>query len=668
MSIIFEKEITQNLDKVVDLEWLETNGLGGWASGTLSGMNTRRYHGLLCAALNPPVGRNLMVSKMSEIIQSAEGTFELDCNNFNGIINPQGYHYIDKYEQDLFPTFYYRMGSIVLKKTISMVYGENTTMVMYEVLEAPAEFTMKLKPLISGRDYHWLTKANNDIRWAYNFNNGTLKLTPYPHLPDIFINVPGSEFHYSPDWYFNFMYKIEHERGQDFKEDLFTYGEFSLKLKKGAKLNIVISTEDTATKDVKKLFDIQLKRKKAIIDTIAPNDEFARILTLAADQFIVQRGKDLKTIIAGYHWFSDWGRDTMISLPGLCLVTGRYDDAKKILTAFSKAVDRGMIPNRFPDEGETPEYNTVDATLWYFVAIYEYLKYSKASDFVKKELYPVLKEIIGWHFKGTRYNIKVDTDGLLMAGEPGTQLTWMDAKVGDWVVTPREGKAVEINALWYNALRIMEDFAKTFGFKDDQKDFGKWATQTQISFNDQFINKNGTLYDVINGDVKDASIRPNELFAISLPFELVDKTVAKAIVKEAEAHLLTPKGLRSLSYKDPKYVPFYQGDQLSRDGSYHQGTTWSWLIGPFLSAKIKTEGKAALPKVKKILEEFSLHFKEAGIGTVSEIFDGEAPFHSKGCMAQAWGVAEPLRVYMENFSTTEEAAPKAKKTATKPKK
>jgi predicted glycogen debranching enzyme len=443
------------------------------------------------------------------------------------------------------------------------------------------------------------------------------------------------------------MYKIEFERGQDFKEDLFTYGEFTVQLKKGSKLFVLLSNESTQEKDGKKLWDAQVKRKKSLLKDIDETDDFAKTLTLAADQFIVKRGNDLKTIIAGYHWFADWGRDTMISLPGLCLVTGRFDDAKKIIKAFAQVVDKGMIPNRFPDEGETPEYNTVDATLWYFVAVYEYLRYTKDRDFVKNELYPVLKEIVGWHFKGTRYNIKVDTDGLLMAGELGTQLTWMDAKVGDWVVTPREGKAVEINALWFNALKIMQSFAHEFGNIDDEKYFEQWANTTHNSFNKEFVNEQNTLYDLIQNGVKDASIRPNQLFAVSLPFELVSKTVAKAIVKEAELHLLTTKGMRSISYKDDKYVPYYHGDQLSRDGSYHQGTTWSWLIGPFLTAKIKAEGKTALPKVKKILDEFSKHFNEAGIGQVSEIFDGNSPYFPKGCMAQAWGVAEPLRVYME---------------------
>ncbi|MDX2190545.1 MAG: amylo-alpha-1,6-glucosidase [Bacteroidota bacterium] len=646
MSIIFDRNITKNIDKSSELEWLETNGLGGWAGGTISGMGTRRYHGLLVAALHPPVGRNVLISKFSETIISPEGNYELDCNNFNGIIHPQGFNYLEKYEQDLFPVFHYQTGAIKFTKSIAMVHGENTTLITYEVTDAPSEFTMKLKPFISFKDYHWMSKANNDIKWAYGFADGTLKIAPYPYLPEVFIKVPGSEFHYSPDWYFNFMYKIELERGQDFKEDLFTYGEFYVKLKKGSKLGVIISTNNPENKNAFKLYEAQVKRKKSLLEN-TPKDEIVRILTLAADQFIVQRGKNLKTIIAGYHWFADWGRDTMISLPGLCLVTGRFDDAKKILKAFAEVVDKGMIPNRFPDEGETPEYNTVDATLWYFIAIYEYVKYSGDIEFVKKELYPVLKEIIDAHVKGTRYNIKVSEDGLLSAGLPGTQLTWMDAKVGDWVVTPREGKAVEINALWYNSLEVAAHFAKEFKNETDAIFFEEMAAKCKNSFNQQFVNSRGTLYDVLHEMFKDDSIRPNQLFAVSLPFELVNKEIAKSIVKETEQFLVTPKGLRSISNHDSKYIGDYHGDQLSRDGAYHQGTVWSWLIGPYISAKYKTEGKTSLPKIKKILSQFSEHFKEAGIGTVSEIFDGNAPYAPKGCVAQAWGVAEPLRVYYE---------------------
>lgn len=647
MPIIFDRGTTQNLAKGTDLEWLETNGIGGWASGTLSGVSTRRYHGVLCAALNPPIGRNLIVSKMSETFQTIEGSFELDSNNFNGIIQPDGYKYLTKYEQDLFPTFFYYFGDTIVKKTVAMVYGENTTIISYQIIETKGEITLKLKPFISAKDYHWMSKANDDIKWAYNFNNGILKLNPYVTIPEISISVPKSEFHYSPDWYYNFMYKIEQERGQDFKEDLFTYGDFSVKLQKGEIINVLVSTENIEGKDGSILLKDQFDRKNKLLRNVPPEDLFLRTLTLAADQFVVGRGKELKTIIAGYHWFSDWGRDTMIALQGLCLVTGRFDDAKKILKAFAEATDQGMIPNRFPDVGEKPEYNTIDATLWYFVAAYEYMKYSKDSLFVKGELYSVLKLIIDWHLKGTRFNIKMQADGLLFGGDQTSQLTWMDAKVGDWVVTPREGKPVEINALWYNALKIMGYFAHEFQLDIDNKMYEKLASHTHKSFNEQFVNEKGTLYDVINGSFKDSSIRPNQLFAISLPFVLVNAKVAKSIIKETELHLLTTRGLRSLSNKDPKYIPYYYGSQLHRDGSYHQGTTWSWLIGPYLTAKYKAEGKASIVKIKKILQQFSEHFYEAGIGQISEIFDGNEPYSPKGCMAQAWGVAELLRVHSE---------------------
>jgi predicted glycogen debranching enzyme len=662
MAIVFKSEITKNISETSTREWLETNGLGGWASGTLAGMHTRRYHGLLVAAMHPPVGRLVLLSKMAETIQTPNGNFELDCNNFNGLIHPKGYQYLEKYTQDFCPEFEYLAGGVRLKKSIIMVYGENTTIVKYEVLEADTDFTLKLKPFIAFRDYHWMSKANNDISWSYNFTDHILKLSPYAGMPSLYIKLDNSDFHYSPDWYFNYIYNIELERGQDFKEDLFTYGEFYKKLKKGDVFEMLISTENPAAKDGAKLFDLQIERKKSLLTQLPIQDEFSKILTLAADQFLVKRGENLKTIIAGYHWFSDWGRDTMISLPGICLVTGRFEEAKKILLAFAQAVSRGMIPNRFPDEGEHPEYNTVDATLWYFIAVYEYLSYTKDADFVKNELYPVLKEIIDWHVKGTRYGILMDEDGLLLAGEAGSQLTWMDAKVGNWVVTPRDGKAVEINALWYNSLKIMAQFSASYG---ESAHYDTMAEKTLNSFNKTFINtENGGLFDFIKGDHKDISIRPNQLFVIRLPFEMVDKKIAANIIKQTEDFLLTPKGLRSISNKDIQYKAHYVGDQLSRDGAYHQGTVWSWLIGAYLTAKIKTEGKNAMPAVKNWLKNFEKHLEEAGIGTVSEIFDGDEPFYSKGCMAQAWGVAEVLRVYLEYVITE----PKTVKTSSRKKK
>jgi predicted glycogen debranching enzyme len=530
-----------------------------------------------------------------------------------------------------------------------MPQGENTTILRYEVKEAEKEFTLKLKPFVAYRDFHTIIRANDAVQSGYHFDQHLLKLLPYNNTPELFIHVPGALFAPHPDWYKGFIFQGERDRGMECEEDLYTHGEFYLRLKKGDVLSVVVSLENPLTKDANKLYASEKKRREKLISNLKVQDEFSSTLALAADQFIVKRGKDLKSIIAGYHWFADWGRDTMISLPGLCLSTGRHEEAKKILQAFSAFMDQGMIPNRFPDVGEEPEYNTVDATLWYFVAAYLYYKHTDDKAFIVKELYPIFVESIDWHFKGTRYGIRVEEDGLLTAGEPGVQLTWMDAKIGDWVVTPREGKAVEINALWYNALMIMQEFSKLAG-KDD-KFYKEKAALVSKSFNREFLNEiSGTLYDVVRGVYKDSSVRPNQLFSISLPFELVNKKTAKSILKEVEDILLTPVGLRSLSPKNYHYKPYYAGDAMARDSSYHQGTVWSWLLGPYMSAKIKIDGEAGKEEVRKLLKGFEKHLAEAGIGTVSEIFDGNEPYYPKGCIAQAWGVAEVLRVYLDDLN------------------
>jgi len=387
-----------------------------------------------------------------------------------------------------------------------------------------------------------------------------------------------------------------------------------------------------------------------LLNSLVKRSSIIDSLCLAADQFIVKRNNNLRTIIAGYPWFSDWGRDTMISLPGICLVTGRFEEAKKILQAFAQVVDKGMIPNRFPDKGDEPEYNTVDATLWYFVAAYKYHNYTKDTDFIKEFLLPVLRDIIQWHERGTRYHIKELADGLIFAGEDGVQLTWMDAKVGDWVVTPRVGRPVEINALWYNALRIMEYFENLVGKNNEKEYFSAKATKTLNSFQTVFWNEEHEyLYDCVGDYVNDAALRPNQIFALSLPFPLLETEKANLILDKIENSLLTPYGLRSLNPENPFYRSHYFGNQWSRDGSYHQGTVWSWLLGPFYTAKIHFQGDKGKSEVKKHIELFAQHLKEGGVGTVSEIFDGNEPFKPNGCIAQAWGVAEILRVYIEDL-------------------
>ncbi|MBC7911654.1 MAG: glycogen debranching protein, partial [Pyrinomonadaceae bacterium] len=380
-----------------------------------------------------------------------------------------------------------------------------------------------------------------------------------------------------------------------------------------------------------------------------------RELTLAADQFIVARGSQ-KTVIAGYHWFSDWGRDTMIALPGLALVTGRAEVARSILLEFARHVDKGMLPNRFPDAGVEPEYNTVDATLWFFEAVRALLDDTHDEKFVRDNLYDVLAEIIDWHVRGTRYGIRVDTDGLLAAGEEGVQLTWMDAKVGEWVVTPRRGKPVEIQALWYNALRVMEQLAHQFQDETRTGFYGEIAARARASFNQKFWHEEqGCLYDVIDGERRDASIRPNQIFAVSLPHTMLSKERARGVVCVVERDLLTPYGLRSLAQSDPQYRGRYAGDALSRDGAYHQGAVWAWLLGPFIKAylKVHSEDTAAREKARAWLSPFQKHLSEAGLGQVSEIFDGDAPHAPRGCIAQAWSVAEILRAAVEDVYTHE---------------
>jgi predicted glycogen debranching enzyme len=370
----------------------------------------------------------------------------------------------------------------------------------------------------------------------------------------------------------------------------------------------------------------------------------------------VKRGEDLKTVIAGYHWFTDWGRDTMISLPGLCLSTGRFEDAKKILSAFAKTVSQGMLPNRFRDNGEEPEYNNVDGTLWYFIAVNKYLEATGDKDFVLKEILPVLKDIIDWHYKGTRYNIHATDDGLLFAGEEGQQLTWMDARIGNRVVTPRMGKPVEIQALWYNALRIFAELLQLNGQENDAFIMNESADKAKQGFEQQFWYAEGNyLYDNIDREGKPSTeFRPNQLFAISLPYALIEGDKARTILQMTEEQLYTPVGLKSLPKSDTNYAPQYSGDQYHRDLSYHEGTVWSWLLGPYVDAIINVHGTNGIEQAQKVINNFNYHLNEACIGSVSEIFDAEPPHHPRGCIAQAWGVAEILRVIKENELVTEQ--------------
>lgn len=647
MKLTKDKSILQNFSEAIKSEWLETNGLGGYASSTLTGCNTRRYHGLLVAAVVPPTDRMVLVSKMDETVFADDQKFELGCNDYGDAIAPQGYEYLESFTKDLFPEFIYEAGNIRLKKTIAMVHGDNTTLILYEVLNAEQEFILELLPVISVRSYHELIEKNDEINPESTFRNGIFQSQPYTDNPQIFISAPGSSFIHQPNWYNHFEYIAEKERGLGHREDLFTYGSFRIALSQGEKCCLILSTENPEQKNGEELFEEEKKRRQLLFKKV-PDEGLTRILALAADQFIVARNEDLKTIIAGYHWFTDWSRDTMIALNGLCLCTGRFKDAKKILEAFAKSVSEGMLPNRFQDRGLDPEYNSADGTLWYFVAVYHYLKMSGDKKFVLREILPVLKEIIAWHYKGTRYQIHVDDDGLLFAGEPGFQLTWMDAKVGDWVVTPRIGKAVEINALWYNALRIYAELLKLNNEKKEAKDFREKAKEVKKQFIRLFWNEDlGYLYDVVNGGEKDSSLRPNQLFALGICFPLIEDEKAKSILNIIKEKLYTPVGLRSLSPDHPDYKGEYSGNPRERDGAYHQGSVWSWLLGPYVDAIMRRGDKGAKKEARQVINSMVDHLNEAGIGSISEIFDGDEPYSPAGCIAQAWSVGELLRVIIE---------------------
>jgi predicted glycogen debranching enzyme len=640
--ISLDEDVCRDPELSLQREWLETNGIGGFASASVAGANTRRYHGLLTAALHPPVGRYVLLSKLEETVFLNGERYELSCNLYPGTTHPQGYKFLKKFRLDPFPTFTYEVGGVEIDKRVFMVQGENTTVVEYEVREN-ATCVLELRPLIAFRDYHAVTRANDALNKKFTQTQGEIRLSPYDGLPPLYLAHNARSIAPESGWYYNFQYPRERERGLDFQEDLFQPLTMQFDLGPGAKAMVVASTQSHP------LLDIRAPDIRAL-DTSRPSRPPGNPLVAAANQFIVTRSGNLHTAIAGYHWFADWGRDTMIALPGLTLATGRFDIARDILRAFSRASDRGMLPNRFPDAGEKPEYNTVDASLWYFEAIRKFLEYTGDLTFVRGELYDTMTGILDWHIAGTRYGIHCEPDGLIAAGTPQTQLTWMDAKAGDFVATPRNGKPVEIQALWYNALRFTASLAEQFNDPAHGQRLVEIADRTAQNFIPQFWNEQaGCLYDVVDGERKDASIRPNQAIALSLGFTMVPAEKAKAILSVVERDLLTPYGLRTLSPSDPRYCARYEGDQVRRDSAYHQGTVWPWLLGPFITAYVKIFGPGSREKARGWLSHFENHLSEAGLGSVSEIFDGDAPHTPRGCIAQAWSVAELLRVGREDL-------------------
>ena len=647
--IEFGRDICGDADNALRREWLVTNGIGGYACGTLAGANTRCYHGVLIAALQPPLGRTLLVAKIDAVAHLRGRAFKLDTNEWaDGAVEPTAYKLIESFRLDgTIPTWTYALDEAQLVKWLWMAHGHNTTYVTYTHARGGDPIDLDLKVLCTYRDHH--NETQGDWVPTITLNPIGLRIDTFDQVPPYFVSITRGTYAPIDRWYHKFKHRVETERGLDDVEDLYAAGTFRVTLQPGETITLVASIEEHASLDWQTALDAERARQRALIGQSGLGHEPAWIqqLVLAADQFIVDRtfGSEIgKTVIAGYHWFGDWGRDTMIALPGLCLTTQRHAEAKTILKTFAAYVDQGMLPNRFPDQGERPEYNTVDATLWYFHAIEAVV--SATNDWqLARELYPVLKDIIAWHEKGTRYNIHVDKDGLLYAGRPDVQLTWMDAKVDDWVVTPRIGKPVEINALWIHALRIMARFAQQLGDEAKVAHYVRLAQRAADSFAQRFwYADGGYLYDVIDGpDGNDASLRPNQLFALSLKPTLLSHDAAVAVLNVCAKELVTSFGLRSLAPSHADYVGIFTGDRYARDGAYHQGTVWSWLIGPFVEAHytVFKDHAAAL----SYLAPFEHHLHDACVGSISEVFDGDAPHLPKGCASQAWSVAEVLRLW-----------------------
>ena len=665
MLIDFGRELCGDLATAESREWLVTNGIGGFASGTIAGMLTRRYHGLLMAALQPPLGRTLLLAKVDETVEY-EGIYPesgrfypLYVNRWaNGTVEPNGHHYINRFHlEGTTPVWTFAFANALLEKRIWMQPGANTTYIQYHLVRATGPMTMEAKAFINYRDYHSTTIMNNWEPEIQELGNGLRfqvhdEAEPFYLLSDRMQMMPHS------DWYEDFYLSIEEYRGQnDVQEDHIYAALLHAVLRPGEMLTLVASTEPAPNLDgsaayaERRAYEASLLDRASKVQEVITLPKTVRQLVLAADQFIVKRptARDVsgRSVIAGYPWFSDWGRDTMIALPGLTLSTGRPEVAASILRTYAQFVDQGMLPNRFPDAGEHPEYNTVDATLWYFEALRAYHAITGDNDLVR-ELFPVLQDVIKWHRRGTRYNIQMDeNDGLIFAGEEGVQLTWMDAKVDSWVVTSRIGKPVEINALWYNGLCIMADFARLLD--EDAAEYDALIARVKTGFARFWNEEMGYCFDVIDGpdaDGLDGSLRPNQLFAISLPHSPLTSEQQRSAVDACGRHLVTAHGLRSLSADDKSYIGHYGGDRHKRDGAYHQGTVWGWLIGPFVSAHLRVYGDKVA--ARSYLDSLLSHQVLAhAVGSISEIFDGDAPFAPRGCVAQAWSVAELLRTWQE---------------------
>jgi predicted glycogen debranching enzyme len=634
-------------------EWLEADGLGGFASGTTSGIRTRRYHALLLSATTPPTGRVVFVNGFDAWVDTPDGSFALSTQRYApDVLHPNGAAHVQQFTADPWPTWEYHLddGTRVIQEFL-IQHDTGTAVLVWTVAHAKGPVVLRVRPLMSGRDYHSMHHENGAFRFSADHRDGVVTFGTYDGLAPV-VTLTNGSYRHAPEWYRQFLYTGERERGLDDTEDLASPGEFSWRVSEPGEQAVwclrVGAADEHATRETMTADDVGTLVTGVRTTERRRREAFATPFDRAADAYLVRRGSG-QTIVAGYPWFTDWGRDTFIAIRGLCLATGRLAEARNILLEWAGAVSEGMLPNLFTDHGEAPEFNSVDASLWYVIAVHELLALvPKRSNLLtaaqQRALETAITKIVNGYASGTRFGIHMDGDGLLAAGVRGQQLTWMDARVGDREITPRIGKPVEIQALWLNALNAVSQLEPKW---KDAFERGKAA------FTARFWNEDlGRLADVVDVDhvpgTRDDTFRPNQILAVGgLPVAILDGERARRVVDAVEQHLVTPVGLRSLAPGEPGYAAHYEGNSSARDSVYHQGTVWPWLIGPFVDAWVRVRGntnEARREARARFVGPLLAHLQEAGLGHVSEIADAEPPFTPRGCPFQAWSLGELLRL------------------------
>jgi len=673
-SIRFTRETLSRFDDAVKKEWLATNGLGGYASSTALSVNTRKYHGLLVAALNPPRDRRVFLSKLDEEITLDGRTYPLGANEFREGVFPKGHKYISEFAVSPLPRFVYDVEGVNVKKRIFLPHGRNAVVVLYDVVNGhTSALTVRVSPLVSWRHFHavidrWKSPAD----FSQTHDDKELEISF--KSPSSVLAVKTTEGHYSPrgKWVERLFYREEESRGESCLDDCYEPGYFEMDVgigksesfslvaaaaKSKSELDEALDHMPRSFSDAQRMYERELERLNGLVNRFYETQKCAVAdwlswLVLASDAFVVTGGEDSEAVVvAGYHWFEAWGRDTFVSLPGLLLLTGRFEEARKVFATFNRYCRQGMIPNFLPDQAGPPAYNTVDASLWFVNAVLQYLKYTGDFRFVHEQLWETLKDIVDSYARGTAFGIRMDGDGLLCHGP---QLTWMDAVVDGRAVTPRGGKAVEVQALWYNALRTAQMLAGGFGEDAYAERCAAMAEKVRKSFVEKFWNpRRNCLFDAVAEDgSEEESLRPNQIFAVALDFQMIDRAHGEKVVDVVQRELLTSRGVRTLAVTDPRYVGLYVGDRAKRDEAYHNGTVWPWLLGPLTTSFLKTEGYTDSGRdyaFRTFLADiFTKGISEACLGAVGEIFDGNEPHSPRGCIAQAWSVAELLRAYVED--------------------